>query len=312
MVTLPHPSPASLPPPGLDGLDPAWSRLVRTPHTDGVGRTWHLLDNQAADAHLTLLCVHGNPSWSYLYRDLVRRAPDGVRVIAVDQLEMGFSERSGQLRRLATRIDDLCALTEELGLDGPVVTVAHDWGGPVSLGWAQRHRDQLAGLVLMNTAVSQPPGSRVPTLIGLARSRALLRGLTVRSTGFIDGALAMSRPRITRRVRRGFVAPYRATDRRAAIETFVADIPVEPDHPTAAAMQAVADGLDDLARHTGTAVVGLGRPGVLGRVPPRPRAPATARRRPPLPQGRPLPHGGRRRGRRDRGLDAPRSGARST
>ncbi|MEZ5297362.1 MAG: hypothetical protein R2697_14080 [Ilumatobacteraceae bacterium] len=82
---------AGLPPDDLDGLDPSWSRLVRVPSIDGVGRTWHLLDNQVADPRLTLLCVHGNPSWSYLYRNLLRVAPPGVRVIAVDQLEMGFS-----------------------------------------------------------------------------------------------------------------------------------------------------------------------------------------------------------------------------
>ncbi|MEA3501387.1 MAG: hypothetical protein U9R47_01325, partial [Actinomycetota bacterium] len=64
-------SPAELPPPGLDGLDPQWSRLVTTPHLDGIGRTWHVLDNQVADPTVTLLCVHGNPTWSYLWRDLI-------------------------------------------------------------------------------------------------------------------------------------------------------------------------------------------------------------------------------------------------
>ena len=131
---------ASLPPDDLDGLDPAWSRLVRVPSTDGVGRTWHLLDNQVADPTVTLLCVHGNPSWSYLYRDLVRRAPGDVRVIAVDQLDMGFSERSGTVRRLATRIDDLTQLTDELALtgeptaSGPDVelTVLDEGGRPVA------------------------------------------------------------------------------------------------------------------------------------------------------------------------------------
>ncbi|MDH3518033.1 MAG: alpha/beta fold hydrolase, partial [Acidimicrobiia bacterium] len=148
-------SPAELPPPGLPGLDPSWSRLVATPDLDGVGRTWHLLDNQVEEPSLTLLCVHGNPTWSYLWRRLVRAAPSGVRVIAVDQLDMGYSERTGTTRRLGQRIDDLHALTSALGLTGPVVTVAHDWGGPISLGWAQRNPDIVAGIVLANTAVEQ-------------------------------------------------------------------------------------------------------------------------------------------------------------
>lgn len=246
MVTVPHSAAALLPPPGLDGLDPGWSRLVRVPATDGVGRTWHLLDNDVQGPHLTLLCVHGNPSWSYLFRDLVRRAPPGVRVVAVDQLEMGFSERSGVVRRLGTRIDDLSALTDELGLSGPVVTVAHDWGGPVSLGWALRHVRQLAGVVLMNTAVHQPAGSPAPGLIRLARSRPLLQNVTVRSTTFIRGALEMSRPRPSAAVRRGFLAPYLSAERRAAIAEFVADIPLDPSHPSAAVLDGIASGLAEL------------------------------------------------------------------
>jgi acyl-coenzyme A synthetase/AMP-(fatty) acid ligase/pimeloyl-ACP methyl ester carboxylesterase len=251
VVDGPHTAAASTPPGGLDGLDPAWSRLVHVPRTDGVGRTWHVLDNQVPDAHLTVLCVHGNPSWSYLFRNLVRRAPSGVRVIAVDQLEMGFSERSGRLRTLPTRVDDLCELTDEMGLDGQIVTVAHDWGGPISLGWAQRHLDQLVGVVLMNTAVHQPKGSPAPGLIRLTRSRPMLQNVTVNTTSFIRGALEMSHPRPVADVRRGFLAPYLTAERRAAIAEFVADIPLDPDHPSAAALDGIAAGLD-LLRDTPT------------------------------------------------------------
>ncbi len=140
---------AQLPPAGLPGLDPAWSRLVSARDGDGVTRTWHVLDSHAsapdAPVELTLLCVHGNPTWSYLWRRLVAAAPAGVRVVAVDQLDMGYSERTGTVRRLAQRIEDLGCIAAELGVTGPVVTVAHDWGGPISLGWALRHRDRAAG-----------------------------------------------------------------------------------------------------------------------------------------------------------------------
>ena len=239
------PAPAQLPPP-LAGLDPAWSRLVRVPTIDGAGRTWHLLDNQVESPRLTLLCVHGNPSWSYLFRELVGGAPDDVRVVAVDQLDMGFSERTGTSRRLGTRVDDLCSLTDELGLTGPVVTVAHDWGGPIALGWALRHRPQLRGVVLLNTAVHQPAGSPAPSVIRLVRSRPILRNVTVRTDAFIRGALRMSDPTPTSEVRDGFLAPYRTAERRTAIGEFVADIPLSPDHPSAADLDAIAAGLDDL------------------------------------------------------------------
>ncbi|MDF1596825.1 MAG: alpha/beta fold hydrolase [Acidimicrobiia bacterium] len=239
-------SPAALPPSGLAGLEPGWSRLVTTAGLDGAGRTWHVLDNGAQDPTLTLLCVHGNPTWSYLWRELIAGAPPTVRVVAPDQLDMGFSERTGTARRFEQRIEDLCALTEELGLKGPVVTVAHDWGGPVSLGWAERHRDQMAGIVLMNTAVHQPGGLTAPRLIRMVRAGGILEKACVATPTFLRGALALARPRLATSIREAYEAPYRTSDRRAGIGAFVEDIPLSDDHPTRRPLDEVAAGLDQL------------------------------------------------------------------
>ena len=237
-------APATLPPPGLPGLDPSWSRLVTVPHLDGSERTFHLLDNAVSDPTVTLLCVHGNPSWSYLWRDLLAHPPAGARVIAVDHLDMGYSERTA--KRLEQRIDDLCALTDQLDITGPVITVAHDWGGPISLGWAQRHRNDLAGIVLANTAVHQPSETAAPTIIRIARSAPLLSTIAVRTSTFIRGAVDMSRNRPSPEVRDAYLAPYGSPDRRGAVADFVADIPLEPDHPSASTLDRIADGLNDL------------------------------------------------------------------
>ncbi len=252
-----HTAPAELPPPGIEGLDPEWSRLIHVPATDGVGRTWHLLDSwsdrtDGAEPRLTVLCVHGNPSWSFLWRRVIATLPTDVRVVAVDQLDMGFSERSGRKRTLATRVRDLRELTTELGLSGPVVTVAHDWGGPISLGWALDHLDgsgsaRLAGVVLTNTAVHQPAGSPAPGVIRLIRSRPVLRAATVDTLTFIRGAYEMSWPRLPAAVRHGFLAPYLDRNRREAIADFVNDIPLDPGHESAADLDGIADGLAALA-----------------------------------------------------------------
>src|SRR5690606_21417549 len=95
--------------------------------------------------------------WSYLWRAIaaesVRAAAAGEpawRLVAVDQLEMGYSERTASStdravhRTLPQRVADLSAFTEALaadgtGLEGPVVTLGHDWGGVISLGWAIDH-----------------------------------------------------------------------------------------------------------------------------------------------------------------------------
>ena len=75
---------AGLPPGDLPGLDPAWSRLVETTGADGLPRTWHCLDSRpdtdATEPVGTLVCVHGNPTWSYLWRGLLAAAPPGWRV----------------------------------------------------------------------------------------------------------------------------------------------------------------------------------------------------------------------------------------
>ncbi len=244
-MTRGYTEPASLPPPGLPGLNPDWSRLLTVDDGDET-RTWHVLDNQVPDPTVTVVAVHGNPTWSYLWRRLLSEAPEGIRVLAVDQLDMGFSERTGVERRLARRIDDLERLIEAAGISGPVVVVAHDWGGPISLGWASRNRERVAGIVLINTAVQQPAESPVPRLIRLVRNRWLLRVICQTSRAFIRGANMLSRPRLNRTTRRAYEAPYTTAGRREAIATFVADIPLDESHPSHSALDHVAAGLDRL------------------------------------------------------------------
>ena len=247
MVTAGSVEPARLPPLDLDALEPEWSRLVTASCADGE-RTFHVLDSAPeADASVTtVLCVHGNPSWSYLWRRLFANESP-FRFVALDHLDMGFSERTGTERRLADRVADLAALTNAMGITGPVITLAHDWGGPISLGWALAHRDQLAGVILSNTAVHQPEGASAPTVIRTARRPGILSRATVDSTAFITGAFEMSRPRTPPEIRKGFLAPYDRPDRRAAIQTFVEDIPLEDDHPSRATLDGIATRLSELS-----------------------------------------------------------------
>lgn len=243
------------PPPGLPEPLEKWSRQVVVPDGTGSSWTWHVLDSHAQaspgagpdDAVVgTMLCVHGNPTWSYLWRHLVAEPPPGWRVIAVDQLDMGFSQRTGTLRPFARRVADLGDLTDALALTGPVVTVGHDWGGAISLGWALAHRPQLAGVVLSNTAV-RLAGRRGPAVIE-AVSRPLVRPLiTQQSPAFVLAALVAGGRLPAPDVRAAYLAPYREAARRLAISQFVADIPRSRRHPSAAALAQVAEGLKELA-----------------------------------------------------------------
>ncbi|WIE66653.1 alpha/beta fold hydrolase [Curtobacterium sp. MCLR17_036] len=271
-------------PPSLPGLDPAWSRLVTVPEwseertgptppvperrasgapavpvgrgTDRAARTWHLLDTAGSLAALgvepvgTILCVHGNPTWSYLWRAVLRASLETARaggpawrVVAVDQLDMGFSERTGVERGLAQRVADLGALTDELGLTGPVVTLGHDWGGVVSLGWAVDHPEVLAAAITCNTAVHQPDDAPIPAPLRLALGPGMLGRATVVTPAFLETTLAIAHPKLERAVADAYRAPYRGAARRGGIGGFVADIPVDADHRSAAELDRIAAGV---------------------------------------------------------------------
>jgi acyl-coenzyme A synthetase/AMP-(fatty) acid ligase/pimeloyl-ACP methyl ester carboxylesterase len=230
----------------MPGLDATWSRAVAAVGTDGVRRTWHVLDNRAAPAEGTLLCVHGNPTWSYLWRRFLASAEPGWRVVAVDQLGMGYSERANRSRTLAERIDDLDSVTDALGITGRIVVAGHDWGGPIALGWAERRRDQVAGLILANTGVSLPAAARPWLLIPLIRSRLFREMVCVRTATFVRGAARLTRAPLPPGVRAALRAPYVSAERRRAVGDFVADIPLAPTHPSRAALDRILSGLSDL------------------------------------------------------------------
>ncbi|SDN70152.1 alpha/beta fold hydrolase [Geodermatophilus sp. DSM 45219] len=234
-------SPAALP-----GLDPAWSRSVTVADDTGAEHCWHVLDNGVPDPVGTLLCVHGNPTWSYLWRRLVAAAPPGWRVVAPDHLGMGFSDRLPGPRSLRQRVTDLGDLTAALGVTGPVVTVGHDWGGVISLGWALEHREQLRGVVLANTAVAMPEGDLGPALIRLAHAPGVRSAVTVGTPVFVRATTALSRPALPADVRDAFAAPYRSAARRRAVGDFVADIPFSPGHPSRPVQEAIAEGIRTL------------------------------------------------------------------
>jgi acyl-coenzyme A synthetase/AMP-(fatty) acid ligase/pimeloyl-ACP methyl ester carboxylesterase len=247
---------ASLPPSGLPGLDPRFSRILRVPGRGvdaGLSREWHHLDtgDELASRGIatagTILAVHGNPTWSYLWRGVasesLRAAEAGRpawRVVAVDQLDMGFSERTGVHRPLHQRVSDLAAFTEALALDGPVVTLGHDWGGVVSLGWAVDHAASLAGVMLLNTAIHHPEGVPIPAPLRLAGARGVLAASTVGTTAFLDTTLALATPSLDRDVADAYRAPYRTAERRRAIGGFVADIPVEARHESFGELDRIA------------------------------------------------------------------------
>lgn len=223
------------------GIDPRWSRSLTIPGSDGRPVRWHILDSGQEDTtDGTVVCVHGNPTWSYIWRDLLAEKIPGWRIVAVDQTGMGWSER-GRPRRLADRIDELVSFCRQ-EIAGPLVLAAHDWGGPVAVGASGRL--EVEALILANTAVAKPDTVAVPPLIAAARS---LVDVSCRATpAFVSGTAHMT----GRQHRAPLIAPYRSASRREAVRDFVADIPVRPTDPSHPALAAGAQVLTDNPRPT--------------------------------------------------------------
>ncbi|GAA1721689.1 alpha/beta fold hydrolase [Isoptericola hypogeus] len=242
--------PADTVPFALPGLDPRHSHVLGA---------WHYLDTgpelaaRGIEPVGTVLAVHGNPTWSYLWRSVVTASLDAAarglpawRVVAVDQLEMGLSARTGTHRPLARRVADLGAFTDALGLTGPVVTLGHDWGGVVSLGWAVDRPDRLAGVALLNTAVHQPDGVPIPAALRLALAGPVHTLGTRTTRAFLETTLSLARPPLPRDVADAYRLPYRRADERHGIEGFVADIPAGPEHESRPELDRIAAGVAGL------------------------------------------------------------------
>jgi len=126
----------------------------------GAGVRMHYLDEGEGPP---VVMVHGNPTWSFYYRQLVLALRDGHRCIVPDHVGMGLSDKPGDDRyayTLAQRVDDLEALLEHLGVDRDVTLVVHDWGGMIGMAWAARHPERVARLVILNTAAFPLPSDK--------------------------------------------------------------------------------------------------------------------------------------------------------
>ncbi len=192
------------------------------------GNRLHFLDEGRGGA---VLMLHGNPTWSFFYRDLVRALADDCRCIVPDHLGMGLSDKPQDYDyHLAAHIANLDSLVTSLGV-GKLTLVLHDWGGAIGMGWAVQHPEQVERIVILNTAAFT--SDRIPLRIKICRI-PFFGALSVRGlNGFALAATFMTTCRpLAPEVRAGFVRPYDSWANRVAILRFVQDIPMNPGHRT--------------------------------------------------------------------------------
>ena len=114
------------------------------------GHTMSYLDEGPQDGEVLLMC-HGNPTWSFYYREVVKRFSSRYRCIVPDHMGSGLSDKPQDYPyTLGQHIDNLEALTKHLGLTR-VNMVIHDWGGAIGMGWAVRDPSRLLRVAVLNT-----------------------------------------------------------------------------------------------------------------------------------------------------------------
>jgi len=113
------------------------------------GSAMHYLDH--GESETPVVMFHGNPTWSFLYRDIIKELGTGVRCVAGDYPGFGFSDHPpGYGYTPEEHVEWVEAWLGSLDLP-PFVMVVQDWGGPIGLSYAVRHPEQIAGLVVLNT-----------------------------------------------------------------------------------------------------------------------------------------------------------------
>lgn len=196
-----------------------------------------------------VLMLHGNPTWSFYYRELVQTLMPGRRCVVPDHVGMGLSEKPEHYPyTLATRIADVEALVTALKLKR-VHLVVHDWGGAIGFGFAAKHPALIGRIVILNTAAFESP--HIPTSILLCKA-PLLGPLIVRGgNGFAWPAtwMAMHRRNLSADEKRGFLFPYNSWSNRVAVSAFVKDIPLDVLHPSWSTLKAVEAGLTQFTAH---------------------------------------------------------------
>ena len=213
------------------------------------GVRMHYVDEQPANSTSpnTILCVHGNPTWSFYYRSIVSEFRDQCRVVAVDHVGCGMSDKPQQYDYcLAQHTKNLTQLIETLDLSN-LTLVVHDWGGAIGLGAAVRCPNRFRKIVILNTAAFPPP--YIPKRIAACRIPLIGSWMIRYGNAFARAAILMAidrLPRLSPAAREGLLAPYDTAKHRIAIDRFVQDIPLSPNHPTWSVLEKLEQDLANL------------------------------------------------------------------
>ncbi|WP_343817896.1 alpha/beta fold hydrolase [Colwellia asteriadis] len=210
------------------------------------GQQYHYLNEGQGSP---VVMVHGNPSWSFYYRNLVSALRTNHQCIVPDHIGCGLSDKPDDADydyTLKNRIDDLEALLEHLNVKDNITLVVHDWGGMIGLGYAARHPERIKRLVVLNTGAFHLPASKkLPAALWLGRNTTLgtilVRGFNAFSG--IASFIGVKRKPMKKSVRQAYVAPFNSWKNRISTLRFIQDIPLKPHDRNYALVSEIAQSL---------------------------------------------------------------------
>ncbi len=199
---------------------------------------YHFVDDGPRTNARAVLMLHGNPTWSFYYRNVINALKGEHRCIVPDHMGCGLSDKPQDYPyTLQQHIANVRSLIERLDVK-ELDLVLHDWGGAIGMGLAMQIPERIRRIVVLNTAAFLSP--RIPFRIDICRTPVLgdfaIRGLNA----FAKAALFMAvarREKLTPEIKDGLLLPYDSWENRVAILRFVQDIPMTPRHPTWKLMQ---------------------------------------------------------------------------
>jgi pimeloyl-ACP methyl ester carboxylesterase len=208
----------------------------------------HYVDEGPPDAP-PLLFVHGNPTWSYLWRrPIAELSARGRRCVAFDHMGFGRSDKPPQLSAysLECHIENAIALIDALDLSD-VTLVGHDWGGPIGLGALLERRDRLRAVALMNTWAWELP-SFLPPFLREFRTEGLGEILALGGNLFVESIPGgMRRRDVDPLMMEAYRAPFPDYWSRAGTLAFQREIPLTERDRSAPLMASIHERLPDLS-----------------------------------------------------------------
>lgn len=207
--------------------------------------TMHYVDEGEGEP---VIMLHGNPTWSFYYRNVIIGLRDDFRAIALDHIGCGLSTKPQRYEyTLEQHIRNLETFVDQLGLER-FHLIVHDWGGAIGMGYATRHPERVGQIVITNTAAfCYPKLSKRIAFIKLPIIRqVLIRGFN--AFPVLSTYMSVER-KLPPKVETGLLHPYNNWKNRIAVERFVKDIPMTPRHPSYATLKGIEDKLQLLKDH---------------------------------------------------------------